>query len=865
MNHESPQLSSMKKVEIDLSRPDNSGCGDEEIRIPGSIQVHGFLLLLDETSDQIVAVSDNAGSFLGSASTSLLGKSVATVLDRDLVEALRTQSNSPGLFSLMGYLGGFLVRGALFSVVVHHLDLRVMVEFEQLDRIVPPEEMNQEIAHFVGRLSITTSEDDLYRLMVEQISRLTGFDRVMLYSFDELGHGTVLVEQNNGVLPGYLDLRFPASDIPPQARELYISNTMRAIPDASYIPALLIGLPSIAAAKLDLSQSILRSVSPVHLQYMRNMGTAASMSFSILSDGKLWGLIGAHNEKPKRLPFLIRSVCDLLTRMAATHLKAFRTAAELQAKVRLQAVHRRVLTQMAAQHDYLAAMELEIEDLKNVTNASGVALLVADRLGLAGATPSEEQILRLVAWLDERSDLEVFESHHLGSTLEWADEIRSTASGILAMRISDVKRGFLLWFRPEVVSTVKWAGEPVKMQDQAQQLHPRNSFAIWQEIVRGKSTPWTAMEVDSATEFRASVIKIFLKRAEEAAHLSEARFDQLTYSIPTLVWTADDEGNLTYVNEHWRKSWLPDAGKWFDVSVLSKEGLLLCRERWASAVARGDSFEEEIQLNIGDAELGKWHLVRAVPYQNSDRTRAGWLGTCTDLTDRRLREKTEQTIEKLAITGRMTSVIAHEINNPLEALTNILYLLKGTHPDDGEAQNYFAMAESELERISGITKQTLRWGNEDPHRREWTSAGYLFDDALRLFAGKIRNRDVTVTKALSDVPVFGAVGQLRQVLTNLVSNALDAVPVGGSIRLESSSTKGTVTLKVIDAGVGMTSELQGKIFEPYFSTKGDLGNGLGLYISKEIVESHGGTLGLSSIVGGGSTFVVDLPLPISKA
>jgi light-regulated signal transduction histidine kinase (bacteriophytochrome) len=761
----------------------------------------------------------------------------------------------------MGYLGGFVVNGQLFSVVVHRLDFRALVEFELLDRLVSPEEMNQEIAHFVGRLGITTCEADLYRLMVEQIARLTGYDRVLLYSFDEIGHGTVLEEENNGVLPSYLDLRFPASDIPPQARELYVANTMRAIPNASYAASALVGLPSVAAAKLDLSQSILRSVSPVHLEYMRNMGTAASASFSILSDGKLWGLVGAHNATAKRIPFLIRSVCDLLTRMAAAQLKALRTASELKSKVKFQSVHRRILTQMAAKNDYMAAMEAEVADLKNLTNADGVALLVGGRLGISGRTPSEEQLIELVEWLDQLPELEIFKTNHLGSQIEWAKEIRSTASGMLAMRISDVKRGFLLWFRPEVISTVKWAGEPVKLRDQAQQLHPRNSFATWQETVTGKSIPWTDMEVESASEFRAAVIKIFLKRAEEAAHLSEARFDLLTHSIPTLVWTADDGGELTYVNEHWINNGLPSAGRWFEVSLSSVEDKFSCAERWASAVAEGTAFEEELQLNLGAAEGPRWHLVRAVPYLKADRKRAGWLGTCTDLTERRLREHAERTTEKLAITGRMTSVIAHEINNPLESLTNIVYLLKGIYPENEVANEYFAMADTELERISGITKQTLRWSRENINHREWTSAGYLFDDAVRLFAGKLRNRAVTVSMPPGDIPVYGAVGQLRQVLTNLLSNALDAVPVGGSIRFESAASETQATLKVVDAGVGMSSELQRKVFDPYFSTKGDLGNGLGLYISREVIESHGGTLTVSSEVGRGSTFVVTLPLP----
>jgi light-regulated signal transduction histidine kinase (bacteriophytochrome) len=184
----------------------------------------------------------------------------------------------------------------------------------------------------------------------------TGFNRILLYRFDEAGHGTVLCEQNDGTLPSYLDLRFPASDIPQQARDLYILNTIRIIPDANYVPSPLHGLDKRPLGSLDLSISILRSVSPVHLEYMRNMGTMSSMSVSIICEGKLWGLISGHHAEQRTVPYLVRSACDLLTRLVATQLTSLATSVSLQQMVHFHAVQRRMLTQMAAENNYLAAM-----------------------------------------------------------------------------------------------------------------------------------------------------------------------------------------------------------------------------------------------------------------------------------------------------------------------------------------------------------------------------------------------------------------------------------------------------------------------------------------------------------------------------
>jgi light-regulated signal transduction histidine kinase (bacteriophytochrome) len=835
-------------------------CADEPIRIPGSIQRHGFLLLLDDRAEHVVGASENTEEFLEVPLGLILGTPLETILEREIFGALSALLHSSNDKGLLTYLGSFQMRGRFFSVVTHRVNSERILEFELTDRLVSPEMTNQVFTNFVSKLNNLRGETELCEAITEQIRDLTGFNRILLYRFDEAGHGTVLCEQNDGTLPSYLDLRFPASDIPQQARDLYILNTVRIIPDASYVSSPLHGLNRRPLAALDLSMSILRSVSPVHLEYMRNMGTMSSMSISILCEGKLWGLISGHHAKPRMVPYLVRSACDLLTRLVATQLMSLATSASLHQMVHFHAVQRRMLTQMAAEINYLAAMADQMRDLIQITDAEGAALVMDGQFTVAGITPSDPDLKRLAEWMDSRPDLEVFESRHLGSQIDWASEFSEVASGLLAIRISHVRQSYLMWFRPEVIRTVRWAGEPEEVQDKNQKLNPRKSFEIWSELVRGRSKPWTEVEIESATEFRGAIMTISLKRAEEAVQLGEARFLQLTNALPHPVWTSDDDGQLTFVNQKWIEQGFGSQGRWYEQERLTTEDQRRSGNMWQAAVTEGVPFELEVRFHPPSNDVDRWNLVRAIPYFRADGKRAGWAGTCTDLTDRRQREAALRMTEKLALTGRMTSVVAHEINNPLEAIINLLYLLNDRVKEDETARGYIESAESELQRISGITKQTLRWSKESVQKPQTRTAGYLFKDILQLFAGKIKNREVNVLiEGGEEVSVYGAVGQISQVMANLIANAIQAVPIGGQIRLNARHDGDMTEIKVWDNGHGMNDEALQHLFEPFYSTKGDLGNGLGLYISYEIVERHGGSLIVKSQVGIGTEIRVRLP------
>ena len=522
----------MAAIPLAVQGADLTNCDREPIHIPGSIQPHGFLLGLRAHPDGSLIVetcSENAGRYLGVRDKVLLGGEIDSVLREDIAALLR--SNLAGQ-SMSGDYGRFVgsvrlpVAGgdAEFQAVAFRTDELFVVEFERADQEVPQSELYGVVAKFVASLEEIGNQQELCELVTKQVRRLTGFDRVMLYRFNHEGHGTVLAEERNERLPSYLGQSFPASDIPRQARALYVLNRLRIIPNVEYVPSPLVSVAGASREPLDLSHSILRSVSPVHRDYMRNMRTISSMSISIVTEGRLWGLISGHHSEAKTVPYLVRSACDVLSRIVSSQIIAFEKAEEMSHAIRLKSVQGQLLTYMAAGENYMDTLMRHPEELFAVTGARGAAIIVGDRCALLGETPSEPEVVKLVDWISGRAKEDIFSTSNLEAEYPVSEEVRARASGVLAISLSQIHRMHILWFRPEVVETVHWAGEPEKNPSRIAgvlQIHPRNSFAAWKQIVHGKSYPWSHAEMESAREFRNAVLEIVLKRAEELADMAQ--------------------------------------------------------------------------------------------------------------------------------------------------------------------------------------------------------------------------------------------------------------------------------------------------------------------------------------------------------
>ena len=353
------------------------------------------------------------------------------------------------------------------------------------------------------------------------------------------------------------------------------------------------------------------------------------------------------------------------------------------------------------------------------------------------------------------------------------------------------------------------------------------------------------------------------ERAEQELKQIEKRFETLTNALPAMVWTADNDLRLTFVNSEWTRC-VGRASTLFDASAIHPRDLANARTAWERARETGRSFEVDCRFRMQIDGSYRWHLVRGIPLITGEGATTEWVGTCTDTEMQRSREAKLRTTEKLALTGRLSSVIAHEINNPLEALTNILYLLSSGVLDETDTKYHLNLAEQELTRISAITKQTLQWSREEAVITE-VPGETLVEDALKLFGRKLHNKSIQIVKHYDPHVVVRVVaGEMRQVLSNLISNAIDAMNLGGELVLrvgvQARGEERLACISVTDDGCGMSSERLAQMFQPFESSKGSLGSGLGLFISKELVERYGGDLVVESKVNQGTTMRILLPL-----
>ncbi len=516
-----------------VSETDLESCAREPIHRPGSIQPHGALLVLDPSDLSVTQASANAASLLGgSVRIGAVPGGEAEALISDLRSWLESEE---GFYQQIVTLNG---QG--LQAVAHRSDDTLILEFEALptsekrsmERLFP------RLKGFTEKLSAAPDIKALAALTAQHIRELTGFDRVLVYRFDSDWNGHVIGEDSNGVLPSYLDLRFPAADIPAQARQLYKLNRLRTIPNVDYAPVPIEPADNPRTGEpVDLSFALLRSVSPVHLEYMRNMGTAASMSISMIVDGELWGLVSCHSREPHHVSLTVRDICDLGVQAFATELAARGRAADAAVRVHLAGISGRLLSRMTAAADWKIGLVDEEADLLAQVTAEGAAIISEDFAQCVGTAPELEDVRDIVAWLEARGETDLFVTENLSGTMPAAERYADIASGLLAVRISELYPSWLLWFRPEVVRTVEWGGDPHKVVREAGRIHPRRSFEAWKEQVRRHAASWSGAEIAAARDLRASIIGIVLRRAEELAQLtvelqrSNKELEAFSYSI----------------------------------------------------------------------------------------------------------------------------------------------------------------------------------------------------------------------------------------------------------------------------------------------------------------------------------------------
>ena len=457
-----------------------------------------------------------AGDIEGHLSTAWEGQLLSALIDAALAEkiAARLSSNAMG-----GLIGQCRARtGELLDVSAHLSGTDIIVELETapsdvISTATVLDGLAEAAAGFETSVSLTT----LYDSAAFEFRQLTGFDRVMVYHFLDDGAGHVVAENRREDLHSYLNQHFPASDIPSQARALYVRNLIRVIPDVSYQPTPL--RPSwTAPAPLDMTDSSLRSVSPVHIQYLVNMQVQASASISIVKDGVLWGLIACHHDSPRSLSYETRAACRALAGALARQIKAKEAAEIYRQQIRLRSFEDDVIGWLSRQTSLEHALANHLSEVRRMMRSDGVAVLRGAELVMDGICPAESDIRGLAAWLFTRGAEPIFATDQLSALYPPAAEFQHAAGGVLAMILSVDDPWLLIWLNVEQVETVNWAGNPHKGlgNDPMLKLTPRASFEAWAETVRGRARAWTPPELDAATRLRTALLDLQQSRRVRA-------------------------------------------------------------------------------------------------------------------------------------------------------------------------------------------------------------------------------------------------------------------------------------------------------------------------------------------------------------
>ena len=482
-------------------------CAREPIHIPGAIQPHGLLLVADPVNG---AVLGGAGVLEQAFGEDWLGRTLTDLLGGDPVT---------GAVATLG--------GQDWTLAVHPTDRHVLVELEPANPdALPAAELLSLLSDMAGQFERATDIETLCARAAVAFRQLTGFDRVMIYRFLDDDAGRVVAEDRAEHLSTFLHHHFPASDIPPQARALYVRNRTRAIPDADYQPQPI--RPAAAGLEdVDMSDVGVRSVSPVHVQYLKNMGVGASASISIVRDGLLWGLVACHHDTPRLLHADTRLAAATLAGGLARQLRAKEEAETYRERLRLRASEDNVIPRMAAEGARPSALKACAPELSRMMAADGLAFIGRGEIFTHGHCPPEAFVRELATWVvPQAAGGRAFATDRLPELFSTAVHHQHDASGVLALPLAE-EGGLLLWFRAERIQEIEWAGNPHKAvpHDPAKTLSPRNSFESWTQTVGGRSRAWTLEEMDSAERLRRAFAE-----ADTAARL-RALNNQLRISL----------------------------------------------------------------------------------------------------------------------------------------------------------------------------------------------------------------------------------------------------------------------------------------------------------------------------------------------
>jgi chemotaxis family two-component system sensor kinase Cph1 len=521
----------MSKYQVDLTN-----CDREPIHIPGKIQEHGFLVAINSSSHLVSYISENIKDYIAQEAAIFLNQPFSLLEENlnlsgeknQLSNLVNLAKNNKSFDTINPYQA--VIGDNLYNIILTSSNNELILEFEP-----GSSDLNFDIQKTIGRsVSEILSGKSLNTVLANaafEIKKIIQYDRVMIYKFHPDGHGEVVAEVKNDDLVPFLGLHYPASDIPKQARNLYKTNLTRIIADVNSTSSSIITFQD-ENTPLDLSNSALRAVSPIHIQYLKNMGVQSSFSISLLADDELWGLVACHNYSPRFINYKARDASKLIGQILSSALEYRQEEENTEKQHALDKTANELSKHIKLDSEIADALTAHPITLKDITNAAGAVLIFNNTITQIGITPNEEQLKELMIWLKSHMQNNIYYTNCLPELFLPAKNYSNIASGILACVLSKELNEVIIWFKPEQIEAVTWAGNPDKPVEQAEdgsmQLLPRKSFEAWTELVKNTSDRWSNTEISIVARIREEILDAINRKANEIRILNEKL--QLAYN-----------------------------------------------------------------------------------------------------------------------------------------------------------------------------------------------------------------------------------------------------------------------------------------------------------------------------------------------
>ena len=810
---------------------------DEPIHIPGSIQPYGILLVLKEPHLQIVQVSNNTFELLGISTHELLKKQLKDLLDPKQMDFI-----TKCLLSDFEKVNPLKIkiknqnRTLIFDGIIQRSDGVLLLQLEPANY----ENVNFFSFHSlvkgpIAGMQNASSLHELCQVIVKEVRKVTCFDRVMVYQFDSEGAGTVIAEDKLESLSPYLGLHYPALDIPGQARQLFTLNLLRLIPDVNYQPVDLIPAHNpVSNRPLDLSYSVLRSVSPCHIEYLNNMGVAASMVISLIRDKKLWGLLVCHHQSAKYVPYEVRTACEFLSQVMSLELASKEENEDLDYKIKLKSIQSQFIEAIPHSENFVSGLVKDKSNLLDLVGAQGVAVCSDEHLTVIGKTPGEADIQNLIEWVESKINNDIFLTDSLPKSCPAAEKFKDVASGLLAVSISKIPKNYILWFRPEVIQTVNWGGNPNKAvevtfpgsrlgtrgefpggslegSESTLRLSPRKSFELWQEAVRLKSLPWKQCEIDAALELRSAIVVIVLRKAAELAKIN-VDLERSNSELDAFAYIASHDLKEPLRGIHNYSSFLIEDY----ADVLNEDGV----SKLQTLVRLTQRMEDLIESLLHFSRLGRVEL---------------------SLHKTNLNEVVKTVIDILSISSETKVDI--RISRPLPKI----------QCDRIQVSEVF----------SNLISNAIKYNDKAD---KWVEIGFLEYEEQNIQEGKERGREEEMAHREhpnnAKTSLVGQAQGLRGYRAGKMPTPQEENSISAKMGCTLAHPPSPIVFYVRDNGIGIREKHLDTIFRIFKRLHGPHkyggGTGAGLTIAKKIVERHGGKIWVESTYGSGTTFYFTL-------